>query len=279
MVYSTCTYNPEENEHIIEWFLADHPDFEPEPFFLPGAKGENGMATMRLDKFLGCTGCCSRAEAKRIIRSGGVSVNGIPASSAEMKIVPETDTVTFGGKTVVYRRYTYILMNKPQGVVSATEDGRERTVIDLLPDGVKRSGLFPCGRLDKNTVGLMLLTDNGDLAHRLLAPKSHVDKTYYVEVDGVLDRADIEAVELGITLADGYTCLPGKLDLLEGANRAYITLREGKYHQIKRMMAARGKPVIYLKRIRFGPLELDEQLSKGSWRPLTCAEIEALFRQ
>ena len=152
-------------------------------------------------------------------------------------------------------------------------------MLSLLPERYQRQGLFPAGRLDKDTEGLLLLTNDGPLAHQLLSPKSHVDKTYYVEVDGVLEQADIEAVEAGITLADGYTCLPGKLELLEGNNCAYITLREGKYHQIKRMMAARGKPVTYLKRISFGPLTLDEQLPKGSWRPLTCAEIELLFRQ
>lgn len=236
------------------------------------------MATMRLDKFLGCTGCCSRAEAKRIIRSGGVSVNGIPASSAEMRIVPETDTVTFGGKTVVYRRYTYILMNKPQGVVSATEDGRERTVIDLLPDGVKRSGLFPCGRLDKNTVGLMLLTDNGDLAHRLLAPKSHVEKEYYFRSREPITREQAARFETGLTLEDGYETKPAKISLEESGDCGVITLVEGKYHQIKRMLEALDNKIVYLERIRFGCLRLDASLARGEWRYLTDEEIALLER-
>ena len=139
-------------------------------------------------------------------------------------------------------------------------------------------GLFPAGRLDKDTEGLLLLTNDGPLAHRLLAPKSHVDKVYYVETDGVLDEADRSAVRTGVTLADGYVCLPGELELISG-NRAYITLREGKYHQVKRMLAALGKPVVCLKRVRFGPLVLDDDLPKGGWRALTEEEQMKLFRQ
>ena len=152
-------------------------------------------------------------------------------------------------------------------------------MLDLLPRELQRQGLFPVGRLDKDTEGLLLLTNDGPLAHRLLAPKRHVDKVYYVEVDGILDQQDVEAVSQGIVLRDGYQCLPGKLELLEGNTSAYITIREGKYHQIKRMMAARGKPISYLKRIRFGPLQLDPQLDKGGWRALTQEELQELFRQ
>ena len=150
-------------------------------------------------------------------------------------------------------------------------------MLDLLGEEYQNIGLFPAGRLDKDTEGLLLLTNDGPLAHRLLAPRSHVDKVYYVEVDGALDESDAEAVRAGVTLADGYVCLPGELELLSG-NRALITLREGKYHQVKRMLASRGKPVVYLNRVRFGPLVLDENLPKGGWRALTEGERQALFR-
>ena len=151
-------------------------------------------------------------------------------------------------------------------------------MLDLLGEEYRRIGLFPAGRLDKDAEGLLLLTNDGPLAHRLLAPKSHVDKVYYVETDGILDEADGAAVRAGMTLADGYVCLPGELELLS-PNSARVTIREGKYHQVKRMLAARGKPVFYLKRIRFGPLVLDDDLPKGGWRALTEEERNELFRQ
>ena len=234
------------------------------------------MATMRLDKFLGFTGCCSRTEAKRIIRSGGVSINGISASSAEVKLDPEKDTVVFCGKTVVYRKYTYILLNKPQGVVSATEDGRERTVLDLLPESVKKTGLFPCGRLDKNTLGLMMLTDNGELAHRLLAPKSHVEKEYYFRSEHSVTKEQADRFEAGLTLENGYETKPARIRLEESGDCGVITLVEGKYHQIKRMMEALDNKITYLERIRFGPLTLPPNLGRGEWRYLTEEEIASL---
>ena len=162
--------------------------------------------------------------------------------------------------------------------MSATEDSREKTVLSLLPEQYRRLGLFPVGRLDKDTEGLLLLTNDGPLAHRLLAPKSHVDKVYYAQVDGVLDAGDCKAFRQGITLADGYTCLPARLEVIEDGRAAQITVQEGKYHQVKRMMAARGKPVTYLKRVRFGPLTLDPELEKGCWRALTEEEKKLLFR-
>lgn len=232
----------------------------------------------RLDKRLSATGCWSRKEARELIRAGRVTADGAVLRQPEAKVEENTD-LRVDGVPVEGGGPVYLMLHKPAGLVSATEDAREKTVLDLLPERYQRLGLFPAGRLDKDTEGLLLMTNDGPLAHRLLAPKSHVDKVYYVEVDGVLDAADAAAVEEGITLADGYTCLPGTLELLEGGGRAYITLREGKYHQIKRMMAARGKPVTYLKRVRFGPLVLDETLPKGGWRALTEEEISALFRQ
>lgn len=234
------------------------------------------MATMRLDKFLGITGCASRSEAKKIIRSGGVSVNGRVASSAEQKIDPENDAVIFCGSSVIYRKYTYILMNKPEGVVSATEDGRDRTVLDLLPTEMRKNDLFPCGRLDKNTLGLMLITDNGALAHRLLAPKTHVEKEYYFRAKFPISEDDVRRFEAGVTLEDGYETKPAKILLDETGAAGRITLIEGKYHQIKRMLEALNNKIIYLERIRFGNLTLDASMERGEWRYLTEEEISVL---
>ena len=232
----------------------------------------------RLDKRLAATGQWSRKEAKELIRAGRVSVGGTVCRSPEEKVAPDTP-VAVDGTTIGAGGPVYLMLHKPAGVVSATEDGRDRTVLDLLPPQYWEMGLFPVGRLDKDTEGLLLITNDGPLAHRLLSPRHHVDKVYYLEVDGILDQEDVEAVSQGILLRDGYQCLPGKLELLSGNTAAYITIREGKYHQIKRMMAARGKPVTYLKRIKFGALTLDEQLDKGGWRALTDREIHSLFRQ
>ena len=232
----------------------------------------------RLDKRLVGTGNWSRKEAKELAKAGRVTVNGQVVRQSDMK-VEETDLIAVDGNPIEAAGPVYLMLHKPAGLVSATEDAREKTVLSLLPERYQKLGLFPAGRLDKDTEGLLLMTNDGALAHRLLAPKSHVDKVYYVEVDGVLNAEDCAAVEEGMTLGDGYTCLPGHLEVLEDGNSAYITLHEGKYHQIKRMMAARGKPVVYLKRLKFGPLELDSQLEKGSWRALTEEEISALFRQ
>lgn len=232
----------------------------------------------RLDKRLSATGKWSRKEARDLIRAGRVTVDGTAVRQPETK-VGESALIQVDGSPIDGAGPVYLMLHKPAGLVSATEDVREKTVLSLLPEHYQRLGLFPAGRLDKDTEGLLLLTNDGPLAHRLLAPKSHVDKTYYVEVNGLLDAGDAAAVEEGVTLADGYTCRPGKLELLNGGTGAYITLHEGKYHQIKRMMAARGKPVTYLKRIRFGSLTLDETLAKGTWRELTEEEIQALFRQ
>lgn len=191
----------------------------------------------------------------------------------------EADPVTVDGALIGADRPVYLMLNKPAGVVSSTDEPGERTVLDLLGEEYQNLGLFPAGRLDKDTEGLLLLTNDGPLAHRLLSPRRHVDKVYYVEVDGVLDGDDVEAVRRGVTLGDGYQCLPGELELLSRKGAAYITLREGKYHQVKRMLASRGKPVTYLKRVRFGPLALDESLPKGAWRPLSDRELKGIFSQ
>lgn len=234
------------------------------------------MEQMRLDKFLSACGVCSRTEAKRAIRAGGVTVNGVAAKSAEQKLDAEADRVVFCGKPVSYRKYTYILLNKPEGVVSATEDGRDRTVIDLLPPEVRRAGLFPCGRLDKNTLGLMLITDNGELAHRLLAPKSHVEKEYRFRSKFPISAADAARFEEGVTLEDGYETKPAGISLEGEGDGGIITLVEGKYHQIKRMLEALDNKITYLERIRFGPLMLDPTMERGEWRYLSEEEIAAL---
>ena len=231
----------------------------------------------RLDKRLAGTGKWTRREARELIRAGRVRLDGAVCRAPEQKTDGDA-SVTVDGESVASSGPVYLMLNKPAGVVSSTDEPGERTVLDLLGEEYRHMGLFPAGRLDKDTEGLLLLTNDGPLAHRLLAPKSHVDKVYYVEADGILDEADASAVRSGVTLADGYVCLPGELELIS-ENRAYITLREGKYHQVKRMLCARGKPVVYLKRVRFGPLVLDEALPKGGWRALTEEERQALFRQ
>lgn len=231
----------------------------------------------RLDKLLAGTGRWSRKEVKDLVRTGRVRVNGVLAGKPEDKHDPN-DVFTVDGEQIYCGRLVYLMMHKPGGVLSATEDARQKTVIDLLPEHLRRIGLFPVGRLDKDTEGLLLLTNDGPLGHELLAPKKHVDKTYYVRVDGELNSADAEAFRAGMTLEDGYVCLSAGLELLEKQDEAIVTLREGKYHQIKRMLAVRGKPVIYLKRLTMGPLSLDENLELGQWRELTEVEKKALGR-
>ena len=222
------------------------------------------MELQRLDKIIASGGRWSRREVKLLVRQGRVLVDGVPARSAEDKADPETAEIVVDGEPLAWRRHTWLMMNKPAGVLSATEDGRGETVLDLLPPELRRRGLFPVGRLDKDTEGLLLLTNEGKLAHDLLAPKKHVDKVYYAKVEGRLDRTDAEALAAGMVLGDGSQC--------------HVTLREGKYHQVKRMLAARGKPVVYLKRLSMGPIALDPALAPGEWRPLT-GEEKALLRR
>ncbi len=231
----------------------------------------------RLDKLLAGTGRWSRKEVKELVRTGRVRVNGVLATKAEDKHDPDS-VFTVDGEQIFCGKLVYIMLHKPAGVLSATEDVRQKTVIDLLPEHLRRIGLFPVGRLDKDTEGLLLLTNDGPLGHELLAPKKHVDKTYFVRVDGRLNEEDTKAFLDGMTLEDGYTCLSAGLELLDCPDEAIVTLREGKYHQIKRMLAARGKPVIYLKRLTMGLLVLDEGLELGQWRELTAEEKKMLGR-
>ncbi|MBQ9113181.1 MAG: rRNA pseudouridine synthase [Clostridia bacterium] len=233
---------------------------------------------MRLDKFLVTTGCCTRSVAKKQVRAGAVSVNGVCPKSSDVNIDPETDTVTYCGKKVIYRKYTYIMLNKPEGYVSATEDGRDKTVLDLIPPEARTKGLFPCGRLDKNTLGLMLITDNGELGHKLLAPKSHVAKVYRFKSKFPVSEADAKRFESGLVLEDGYETKPALIELEGDGDEGLITLVEGKYHQIKRMLEALDNKITYLERLQFGPLTLDPALDRGEWRYLTEQEITELER-
>lgn len=227
----------------------------------------------RLDKRLAATGRWSRKEVKQLVRQGRVQVDGETAREPECKCGEGADIRVDGQP--VGGGMTYLMLHKPGGILSATEDKRQTTVLDLLPEHYRRQGLFPVGRLDKDTEGLLLLTNDGELAHRLLAPKSHVDKVYLAHVEGRPDEEDVDAFAQGMVLENGLECMPAGLELL-GEGRCLVTLREGKFHQVKRMLAARGKPVTYLKRLSMGPLTLDEELTSGAWRELTGEELTAL---
>ncbi len=231
----------------------------------------------RLDKLLAGTGKWSRREVKALVRQGLVRVDGRLAASAEDKLDPAAAIITVAGETIALHRFTYVLLHKPAGVLTATENRKQPTVLDLLPPELRRIGLAPVGRLDKDTEGLLLLTNDGELAHRLLSPKYHVDKRYFARVDGELSAADAEAFARGMTLGDGLECLPAGLEVLPD-RVCIVTLREGKFHQVKRMLAARGAPVLYLKRLSMGPLTLDDSLAAGAYRLLRAEEILALYR-
>lgn len=234
------------------------------------------MALERLDKILSGTGRWSRREVKDLVKAGRVTADGVVVRRPEEKFDRAATVLAVDGEPVDGEKYVYLMLHKPGGVLSATEDPKQPTVLDLLPPHLRRVGLFPVGRLDKDTEGLLLLTNDGPLGHRLLAPKKHVDKVYFVRVDGKLDQEDSAAFRAGMTLGDGLQCLPAELEVLESPDTGLVTLREGKYHQVKRMLAARGKPVLYLKRLSMGPIALDQDLAPGAWRPLTEAEREAL---
>lgn len=236
---------------------------------------------MRLDKLLANSGFGSRKEVKVLLKRKLVTVNGKTETKPEAKVDSEKDIVLVGGEPVSYQEYTYLMMNKPQGVLSATEDNHQKTVIDLLSFELHQLELFPVGRLDKDTEGLLLLTNDGQLAHFLLSPKRHVDKVYFAEVAGRMTEEDQKAFAEGLVLEDGYRCLPGKLELLtydeaKDSSEVEITIKEGKFHQVKRMVMACGKEVTFLKRLTMGPLRLDEQLAKGAYRPLRDEELAAL---
>lgn len=221
----------------------------------------------------------SRKEVKQLLKSGSVKIDDVVVKDAKQHVNPEKQTVTLNGDVIEYREFIYLMMNKPQGVLSATEDNHTETVIDLLELEDQVYEPFPVGRLDKDTEGLLLITNDGQLAHRLLAPKKHVPKTYFAVIDGEVTEADITAFANGVTLDDGYETKPGELKILKSGIRSDIelTITEGKFHQVKRMFEAVGKRVVYLQRISMGPLELDETLELGEYRELTDEEIELLM--
>jgi len=233
----------------------------------------------RLDKILSNTGIGSRKEVKALIKNGEVKVDGHVAKDSGMQLDPGKSVIEVSGNVIGYRKYIYLLMNKPEGVVSATFDNYDETVIDLLSDEHKAFEPFPVGRLDKDTVGLLLISNDGELNHRLISPKWHVDKVYYAEIDRQVDEKDAEAFEKGVVLDDGYKCLSAKLEIIEAGvhgSKVKVTIQEGKFHQVKRMFKSQGKEVVYLKRISFGPIELDENLEQGEYRELNKEEINIL---
>lgn len=233
----------------------------------------------RLDKVLASQGFGSRKEVKALVKKGHVRVDGIPVDDSGMQVDPEKSNITIFDKKLDFRKYIYLMMNKPAGVISATEDDYDSTVIDLLNGQYNNFALFPVGRLDKDTVGLLILTNDGELNHRLISPKWHVDKTYYAKIDKPVDPGDIEKFKNGITLDDGYVCMEAVLEIIESSEEGseiLLTIQEGKFHQVKRMFESIGKSVKFLKRMSFGPISLDEKLEYGQWRELTQEEINLL---
>lgn len=226
---------------------------------------------MRLDKFVSNNTNLSRSEASGQIKKGNVCVDGEKITSPDFKIDENKNAISINGDVINYQRYTYLMLNKPQGVVSATTDTRDKTVLDLLPPEYKKQNLFPCGRLDKDTLGLVILTNNGQGAHKLLSPKNHVTKEYEYECADSLNFDDKQKIERGILLKDGYTTKPCAIEQIT-PHKGIITLTEGKYHEIKRMFGAVGNKITFLKRISFGTIKLDPNLSYGQFRPLTPEE-------
>ena len=236
---------------------------------------------MRLDKFLVACAVGSRTEVKNLLKAGRVTVNGKKEKSAKLQIDEEKDEICFDGQVLEYEEFVYCMMNKPQGVISETEDPKHRTVLDLLDDIARSKEVFPVGRLDIDTHGLLLLTNDGQLAHALLSPKRHVDKTYLAHVEGIMTQEDVETFVKGIPLKD-FTCQPAKLEIVsvdsvKNQSLVRVTIAEGKFHQVKRMVAYCGKEVVDLQRLTMGTLVLDENLERGEWRRLTREELENLL--
>ena len=235
---------------------------------------------MRLDKCLADCGLGTRSEVKSLLKAKRITVNGKVVNNGKVQVNPETDEILFDGEKIQYEEFVYIMMNKPKGVVSATEDNLHKTVLDLIDPLYFKKGVFPVGRLDIDTHGLLLLTNDGELAHRLLSPKKHVTKIYQARVEGVMTDEDAAAFEKGIVLSDGTECMPARLDILnttQDESIVQIHLKEGKFHQVKRMVKACGKTVVDLQRLTMGPIKLDESLALGESRPLTEEELESLM--
>ena len=234
--------------------------------------------THRLDKVLSNFGFGTRSEIKQLIKNGAVKVDGAAVKDSGMQVSPDSSVIDVDGKILNYREFIYIMMNKPAGVISATEDNKQRTVLDILPEEFKCFDLFPAGRLDIDTEGLLLLTNDGKLAHELLSPKKHVPRRYYALVDGIVSEDVAESFKEGIILDDGYKTMPAELFIIKGGQRSEIelVLHEGKFHQVKRMFEAVGRKVLFLKRIRMGELDLDPELAAGECRELTAHEVRML---
>lgn len=240
---------------------------------------ERGKYMERLDKILSNLGYGTRKEVKILARAGKVEIDGEVVKDSSFQVDPEKAVIKISGETVFYRKYIYLMMNKPDGVVSATFDNRDETVIDLLEPEYQAFEPFPVGRLDKDTVGLLLITNDGELNHKLISPKWHVDKVYYAEIDKPVDESDIKAFEAGIVLDDDYKCMPAKLEIKSSSEHGaevYVTIQEGKFHQVKRMFNSVNKNVVYLKRIKFGALSLDDNLQEGESRELSNEELSLL---
>ena len=234
------------------------------------------MPLVRLDKILTDTGLCSRSSAKERIRRGAVAVDGRPVTDAAAKFDPAQVSITVDGAPIDGPGHVYVMLHKPDGLLSATKDPRKPTVLDLMPEEWKRRGLFPVGRLDKDTTGFLIMTDDGDFAHRVISPKSRIPKLYEATVEGQGTREDVEAFEQGLVLGDGLQCLPAKLEL-RSPGVVRVEVFEGKYHQVKRMLGSRRMPVLTLKRLRIGDLWLDERLQPGEYRLLTNEELRQIL--
>ncbi|MBX4271477.1 16S rRNA pseudouridine(516) synthase [Clostridium estertheticum] len=233
----------------------------------------------RIDKILSNLGHGTRKEVKALLKKKKVEVDGVIATDSAMKVDPEKAVIKVSGDEINYRKYIYLVMNKPSGVVSATVDRNDETVIDLIDEQYRAFKPFPIGRLDKDTVGLLLITNDGELNHKLIAPKNHVDKVYYAEINKFIDASDINTFKKGVVIDDGYKCMPAELKVLtanENGSEVMVTIQEGKFHQVKRMFESVNKNVMFLRRISFGPLKLDEDLVEGQCRELSEDEINLL---
>ena len=231
---------------------------------------------MRLDKYLADLGISSRKEIRQMIRSGRIHVNEACVKLAEYKVNPDTDIVKLDGELLQYRKFRYFAIDKPTGLVTASEDRRQQTVLDILPAELKHLGLFPVGRLDKDTTGLLLLTNDGDFAHKVISPKSEIEKKYYAVTEGIPDFKDVAAFQNGLVLRDGLKCLPATLEV-SGENSCFVTVKEGKYHQVKRMLASVGKPVLELRRISIGNLFIENLDFSDGICELSQEDLSAVF--
>lgn len=234
---------------------------------------------MRLDKYLGHTGQGSRSVVQKLIKQKRVKVDEVVINKPDYQIIPEEAVVTLDGKAMIYKPFYHFILNKPSGYITATKDNKEKTIMDLLCEEDKNKMVVPVGRLDKDTEGLLVLTSDGKMAHELLSPKKHVPKKYYAELEGEITLEDQEKIKKGLVLKDGTLCLPAILEIIESnkaSSKVYLTLEEGKFHQVKRMMANVGAPVVSLKRVQMGLLEMPQDLMLGEYRELTEEELRLL---